>query len=589
MSEDREPGRIHNPALIQELMTTLTLPGMAALVLDARGESPLPVVVERAEPGGEVVVDITATGHHAPAIMRQRDLQLVGRNADGLLRTPPLPVVRVETHGGRQRCVCRYPDFLEQHQRRESYRATLRLGMRAGVLLRLAGAAGAIQGDLRDVSMGGCQVSLPASAADGLDAPAELELCFVNGTRFVSGARATRHVVEAGGAVIEVGFAFDRLNSEQDRQLWFIVREVEREAARSASDEQSGLQPSSLFIPRDGEAEVGLGNDFSYPTPMTRRLARVADYLSGQLLALREGALVDPVLLSRVADRLLVLQEEDREGLLLALALLPPQRPLIQQSLALAVRLVDMGAALRMPRDLLKALAACALLHDLGRVLVEGEGEGDRENTHKAAEAGIDGHGRAAALAALRPRLQRCQWLSEAVREAVLEGAYERLDGSGAPHGWRGEALHELTRLASVAVAVEQLGWPGAGRAALAAPACRAYVQARPEAFDARWVQRYFNHFGDLPVGAPVALGDGRRGWVAALDAEGRPQALQLRAGGGGYGDDGGGPAAPLSADSLGEVLRDAALAAVGPLQALAREAGAQWIDARQIGSRFTP
>ncbi|GAB3286037.1 PilZ domain-containing protein [Parahaliea aestuarii] len=559
MNEDRAPGRVHGPAAVEELMATLTLPGVAALELGEGSDKPLPVVVERAVPGESVVVDITATGHHAPAIMRQRELRLVGRHADGLLRTPPLPLLRVEVEGGRQRCYCEYPAYIEQHQRRDSYRAALRLGMHAGVLLRLPDTSGAIQGDLRDLSMGGCQVRLPGSAAEGLEGTAELELCFVNGTRFVVNARARRHSVEAGGAVVEVGFEFLPLGNEQDRQLWYLVREIEREAARSASDEDSALQPSPLFaVAREGEAEVGLGNGYNYATPMARRLARVADYLSGQLLELREGAPVDPALLSRAADRVLVLQDEDREALLLSLPLLPVQRPVIQQALALAVRLVDIGAALRMPRELLKALAACALIHDLGRFLGEpGTAQGGR------VEGGSQR--RAEGLDQLRPRLRRCQWLSDAVREAVLEGAYERLDGSGEPHGWRGDELHELTRLTSVAVEIEQLAWPAAGREALDIVAIRQHLLQREAAFDPRWVQRYFSHFGQLPVGAPVALEDGRCGWVAALDEQRRPGAVQLCAREQAW------PSAPLDTQSLGERLQGAGLAAAGPLRAVAR------------------
>lgn len=551
------------PSEVGELLETLTLPGAASLVLDQPGAEAQPVIVASISPGESITLDVSAIREVLPALRRGTGLRLVGQGVDGLVRTPVLSLLGCEERDGRMQCRCEYPRSLQQFQRRDSYRAVLRLGMAAGVLLRDRERPPTFQGDLRDLSMEGCRVELPPSAAETVSsdaAPLELEFCFPSGERFVVMATPRRRIPDQERGLLSVGFAFVSRSPDVDRQLWQYVREIEREAARRASRGTTLLQVSALFQLSATTPIVGLRHAQSYATPMARRLAPVAGYLDNQILELRDGGMVDSVSLSRAIDLLLGLLEEDREALLFALSCLPLESQLVQHAVAVAARLADIGRASGMPRELLKALAACAALHDLGKTLLPPEivqaSARDAEQ-----ELAYRSH-----VHLLLPRLATCQWLAAAVLEAVVEGIHERLDGSGYPHRWHGERLHELTRLAAVVAEVDSLGRPAPDRPALAIDGIYRQLGSSPGQFDARWVERYRDHFGALPVGTLLRYPGGVLGWVRELDAGGRPGLVQLT-------DE----LAPPG-DTPGETLRGAALERLGvpePVPFPAREGAA--------------
>ena len=124
--------------------------------------------------------------------------------------------------------------------------------------------------------------------------------------------------------MLRVGFRFAGCTSEQERQIWYFVCEIEREAARYKKEVQEERQPSPLFEQpgkRTPDTEhIGRRDIRRYATPMARRLVKVAAYLDAQLLMLQQGSDIDSRQLSVCADRLLMLHEEDREGLLFASA-----------------------------------------------------------------------------------------------------------------------------------------------------------------------------------------------------------------------------------------------------------------------------
>jgi HD-GYP domain-containing protein (c-di-GMP phosphodiesterase class II) len=257
---------------------------------------------------------------------------------------------------------------------------------------------------------------------------------------------------------------------------------------------------------------------------MARRLARVAGFLDQQILELRDDRPVDSVSLSYAADRLLALLDEDREAVLFALQCLGREPQLVQHSLAVAVRLVDIGSAFKMPQEVQKALAATALVHDLGKALLplellqEAEHSADQQRQYQT-------H-----VELVLSRLEACHWLSATVIQAVVEGANERLDGSGYPHQWHGDQLHELTRLAAVVKAVDRLGRPGPSGQGMTVDRIRDFLNQRPQQFDTRWVARYFGHFGELPVGTLLRYPAGELAWVQRLGSDGKPARVQLAA-----------------------------------------------------------
>ncbi|MFP3441719.1 hypothetical protein R0K18_28710, partial [Pantoea sp. SIMBA_133] len=88
---------------------------------------------------------------------------LRGHSQGKVVRTPFLSLTETRHAGGRFLCCSDYPATLEVLQRRESFRAELRLGM--VVPASICGESGdGVYGELRDLSQDGCQIELPLTA-----------------------------------------------------------------------------------------------------------------------------------------------------------------------------------------------------------------------------------------------------------------------------------------------------------------------------------------------------------------------------------------------------------------------------------------
>lgn len=501
--------RIEHPTEINQLLETLCQPGGASLHLDGATHAPLPVLVETPKADATLRLDVSAIRDcpEVRALCGGEGFRVLGRDGTGMVRTPVLTVVHSWEEHERLYLECAFPPYFEKLQRRDSFRAKLRRGMTARVDLYDGGTAAS--GQLRDLSLRGCLVELDANAIallDDRERPLHLELSFPDGSRFKTEAWPRHQATE--NAHLLCGFSFEVDSREQEQQMWRLVREIEREAARSATSDKADLRPSPLFV---GDALDGADADAAYQTPFARRLARVSVFLATQIMRLRQGANFESALLSQQADQLLAMQHEDREGLLFALACLRQELPLIRHCLAVAARLVDLGAALGLKPPVLKALAAAGLVHDLGKATLP---SAVRESVALTAEQRQRVH---ALPALVRQRLVDCTWLAPVAIETVVEGANERLDGSGYPGRREAGKLHELMRLAAIVDVADAMGRDRADRARHPIEDIHAHLRAHPDRFDARWVERYRDHFGAWPVGTLLKFQSGAMGWVLAL------------------------------------------------------------------------
>ncbi|KAA0014493.1 phosphohydrolase [Billgrantia pellis] len=534
--------RVTNPAEIEALLDGLIQPGGASLLLDKPDGAPLPVVVMEQCSAESLRLDITAVREISVELKRGLGFRLLGQVNGKMVRTPQLKALEVDSAGGRVICLGEYPSYLEELQRRESFRARLRLGMEAGAILRSLGDdRPAVQGDLKDLSQEGCQLELPLSAATLLAETAlfEIELCFPNGTRFAVQGSSRHKVADANRQTLRVGFHFEARTAEQERKLWFFVREIERETSRYGEEADVGRLPSTLFQSQSAAAPtVGRRNLLEYPTPMARRLARVAGYLDAQLLELQQGDMVDSVQLSRHADLLLMLAEEDIEALLFATRCLGREPWLVRHGLGVAVHALALVDGSSVPREVRKALAASAMLHDLGKALLPpallaaasfGPAEYQQLKEH---------------VPRLRQRLARCQWLSPSIVRAIVNGTNERLDGSGYPAGIEGSELPELARMSAVVDVVDAMRRDRVDRPAWRIDSVYRHLLKSPEQFDPSWVKRYVQRFGLRPVGSLVRFSGGAMAWIQRLDQQGKPFQVQLT------------ERIEPPGDALGEVLR---------------------------------
>jgi hypothetical protein len=514
--------RIDQLAQMQPLLDSLLQAGGARLGLAERPGDAVPVLVQAVSAEEGVLLDVSAVPEWLPLLEQGKACVLLGQYNGGQLRTAPLSAAApVAAERGRFLWRGAYPQWVDWLQRRDTFRATLGLGMRVPVLARRE--TERAEGWLRDLSVQGCLVEFAAGNLSmlGEGAPLELTLSFPNGSRLVLDARPRYQRADVSRGLVSQGFSFVACTTEQERQLWYYVREIEREAARGSGGSQTLLVASSLFrqdVPAPARGET-------LPTaarvPQLSRLARVAAYLDSQILLLREGGVIAPGPLSRQADILLTLHEEDREALLFASHCLHRGPALVRHGIRVAVALLDICLAKGMPRRLCKAVAAAALVHDLGKALLPAAVR-DADVLSPAQYATLTSH-----VATLEAALTDCGWLTPQVIDAVVCGLNERLDGSGYPVGRSGEALPALARLAAVVDVVDAMSHARADRPARGVDVIYRHLLELPAQFDRRRVQDYIQHFGALPVGTLVRYPEGQLARVVRLDITGRPMAVQ--------------------------------------------------------------
>ncbi|WP_136255281.1 HD domain-containing phosphohydrolase [Onishia niordana] len=527
-SGDYKP--VSNAREMQELLEVLSEPGGASLMLDKPGSQPLPVLLMDVRADESLVLDISAIREVAGELKRGLGFRLLGQARAKLVRTPVLTVTQAYEVEGRLLCEMPYPEQLEVLQRRDNFRAELSASMDAKVLLHHEKAPTPLQGALKNLSLEGALVVLPLGKGSLLaSAPStiELKLVFPNHSQLVLSGALRHDASDLERQMFFAGFEFVARNAEQERQLWFFVREIERETARRARAVQDGRhpekEPSPLFQAVERrQAPTATSQDVEYATPMTQRLARLAAYLDNQLFAIKQGRRIDSVQLSRHADRLLALLDEDREAMLFALVCLQRDSVLVQHGLAVAVRLADIAGQQAMPHEIRKALLASAMVHDLGKSLLP---DALREATSLDADQYRELH---AHVGRVMEALAGCTWLSRAVMQAVVTGANERLDGSGYPRGLQGDKLHELSRLMAVVDVIDAMGRDRPDREAWSIDGIYKYLLRHPHQFDQRWVKRYIRHFGIAPIGSLVRYAGGELAWVLNIDEQGQPARVQL-------------------------------------------------------------
>lgn len=567
--DDEEYYQVRSTHAVTSCLDILMEAGGASLQLDHPHAEAEPIVLMSAEPGGWLQLDLTSAPHLKPALESGAEFFLVGQGAGKLMRSQPLKANECRiVAGGRVECFCTYPEYFDIVQRRDTFRAELRLGMTASATLSHEDQSWT--GQLKNLSMTGCLVEMPLAAAPMLSAvqaeraPQEkqttltVELVFPSETKLQLNAYMRHQVVDMDERIIRTGLEFANPDAQQDRELWHFVREIEREASRFLNADAANIEPSSLFKPRQSRSAgiarpelsmVAGRSPGDYPTVMARRLITVAEFLDVQILALRSGGNIESSQLSRMAERIMSLREENREELLFALSCQWNEPVIVGHSVAVAVRLLDLAQTANLPRDTAKAIVASGLVHDLGKALLPAELlRAPLFDARQRRE--LQSH-----VTLLKPHLADCRWLSETVVRQVTQQVNERVDGSGYPAGLRDEELGELGRLAAVVDAIDAMGRPRADRPAMAIDRIYRRMDAESQRFDSRWLQRYRAWFGAYPIGTLVRFESGQLAWVRHLDRQANVAQVQLTD-----------AEVPPCKQSLGKLLENAQLARLGPI-----------------------
>lgn len=515
--------RLNSPERCRDLLLNLCAHGDSQLVCIHQEQQPLPVRLRQVVPGDAIILDLTTAPGVADMLEKMpKSFMLVGRSRGTLLQTAPLMARQRLEINSRVQVTCDWPSWLEVLQRRGSFRAELIRSMSVEVTFFVKRFERFFTARLVNLSVGGCLLEMPA-VGDGIkfmsgDVLEELEIRFPNQQYVLLRALVCHAQISSNRRFSNLGCSFYTLDSALEQRMWFFVREIERERARISLDGDPSLLPSELFIrpARKAGARLARQHGFDYATPMARRLARIAVYLHEQLEQLQKGENVDSPELSRNSDYLIELLEEDRDSLLFASHCLVEDLPLVQHCIAVAVRLADMISARNSPRELLKGVVACALIHDLGKALLPVSLLNVERMTKEQREM-FSSH-----VSLLRMRMGTCKWIPEGVVRGVIDGINERLDGSGYPLGLKDTQLGELARAASVVDVIDAMSRARPDRPGQAVSGIYRYLIGREAQLDSNWCSRYIRHFGIIPIGALVKFSKGHLGWVQSLDSQGR-------------------------------------------------------------------
>lgn len=441
-------------------------------------------------------------------------VQLSCFRSNAQIYAPELAIFDYRDSGDSRQLLVRYPQKVRLIYRRQDFRAELRTGLVVDVRARSHNDNLSQTGLLKDLSVSGCKVQFGLKAVDLLLAGEifSLTLVFPNGDAITVEAEKCHHDLHQDQRRILVGYRFVNMQASQHKKIWYFVREIERERARSL-DSSRELAPSALFTSTDtAPVTESTRPQVNYATPTALQLARIGEFLSAQTLGLTDGHKIDSPQLSRHADRLLALLKSDPDEVLFSLLCLQ-ESYLICHSLRVATWMTHIVLSLPMPVETVKAIAAAALVHDLGK--------GVEPNPSDEVPMSADDR-----IHLIEERLASCTWLANEVRREVVGQINERLDGSGLPRGLSGSEISQLGRLAAVVKYAAQRLYPEGDIAPISTKQLSDHMLAKGEQFDRKWVLFFIKHFGTTPAGSFVISDSQQRGWVRQVNERGECQAL---------------------------------------------------------------
>src|SRR5690554_3065961 len=147
---------------VSTCLEVLSQPGGASLQLARGSAGAEAVVLMTFEPGGWLQLDLTAAAHLEPLLKSGAAFNLVGQLGGKFMRSQELKAQSWDVVDGRLVLYCGYPEYFDILQRRETFRAELRLGMKAMATVRCADQEAT--GQLRNLSVQGCLVEFTTGA-----------------------------------------------------------------------------------------------------------------------------------------------------------------------------------------------------------------------------------------------------------------------------------------------------------------------------------------------------------------------------------------------------------------------------------------
>ncbi|WP_456267854.1 PilZ domain-containing protein [Kushneria sp. AK178] len=445
------------------------------------------------------------------------------------MTSPVMRPLKVSSQADRLDIRAALPVSLKLTRQRHLFRATLERGMKVNMLMTAQRGGSEVEGRLVDLSIGGCLIAVSVNDAIHFQIGMplyRLRAVFPSSEAF-DASGCVRHMrCSDNSDDVLVGVVFDASQADFERQVWFYVREIEREAARLEASAEREVAPSRLF--NEGSAALEMA---AVATPQEEALAvlplfdnvkNIARALGVQLINLQAGLSLETAVLCEQARRLLSLLQEDRQALFYALACVEHHAtPLVCHGMVVAVRLADLESGDRTTEQVVQMMA-CALVHDFGKILLPEEVRLHQGVMETAMLSHLHAH-----VELLRFRIER-DGLAADLRRDVLLSINERLDGSGYPRGLNGHSLSRLARMAAIVDVVDAMSRPRSDRPAWLALDIYRHIFNAGARLDAACINRYVKRYGFTPIGSLVAFSSGFHAWVMRLDAKGQPSRVRV-------------------------------------------------------------
>ncbi|WLD58334.1 flagellar brake protein [Salinispirillum sp. LH 10-3-1] len=450
-----------------------------------------------------------------------------------------------------------FPNEIHYYQRRQSYRATVRVAL--NIFVRLLDDNGnLIRGKLRDLSAEGCKIEIDGYYVDVLTEKTEqkpVRMLFPNNTE-ISLNLIMRHVFyDEARKQTHCGCQFKDLTPHEDDDVANVVSDLQRDHINFVKNGGLVSGIPARFLPPDTASEkaaldskLAAGGDPEAPPPpppkqksqkdkaraLRARTAADRDYRTAHqagvsavraLVAKLRGEQELPIdQAMEAAQDLAEVWSKDRQQLMLLTRVRSAQDYLFEHSVSVGLTLADqvIRGQEKDDTELLKRLIFAGLTHDLARAMLPDGVQDTRIKLppDRSAQLQKNAHQVRSVLTTL----------PQVPREAIIIATqnYERLDGSGIPDRLTSDEIHPLGKLAAVVDVFDMLS-NRVGRDVYYHPvlAFKAMLNM-PKELDSDIVKRLIRTQGLYPLGSAVKLDNDHVGLVMRHNDDNKPSHVRL-------------------------------------------------------------
>ncbi|WP_404376786.1 HD domain-containing phosphohydrolase [Vreelandella aquamarina] len=434
-------------------------------------------------------------------------------------------VVKVDS--GAYRLECQLPSSVFLMEQRGAVRIPFILGMRARVSVEVFVGGLVVAGNLRNLSVGGCLVDVAIEDAVPLTVGQHVPgvtIEFPSGASFFTEG-VVRHMRPFGShGYAALGIEFASLEPHQSEELYYIVNEVEREAAfrSGANDRLTGH--SQLFVPGAREKKMLQREEIDQKkrqrqSPMQRGILELAHQMQYALMYIKSRNHFPEQVIYDCADSILYLVRENRKALLYALTFLHNEPEWVRHAVRVAVQMADIMLIRDAHSTQVREVVVGALLHTMGKpLLVSEELPSLKSNMTPRQKVLLKQH-----VTTLWDKLTELNWKPSPVCQDILLHANERLDGTGYPYGLKGSELSENVILMSVIKAVNKLTYERNGIKPRTPLDAYRLVSDNDQCYDKATLVEYIQCYGLYPIGSLAKFSGGFLAWIIDIDSKGMP------------------------------------------------------------------